>query len=663
MKKFKPPYYGAAYYPEDWPMEQIKEDIKLMKKTGMNCMRIGEFAWNSMEPREGEYNFGWLHKVVDLLGENGIATIMGTPTCTPPAWLYERYPEIVVVDWHGDKRQHGARRHACPNSPVYREHCARIVEAMAKEFGNDENVIGWQIDNELYPPVERGCFCNVCVRKFQNVLRDKYGTVKRLNKAWCNNLWSQAYDSFSQIYPPRPDNWHHPSLIMLWLNFISDSYIDFCAHQAKILHKYVVQPVGTDMMPFLGVAYEPIHQHLDIVQYNHYHQMNNLWEAAFWYDYLRPIKNVPFWNTETATCWNGSTTANGYKEKGFCRANSWLPFAFGGEANLYWLWREHWTGQELMHSGVISSCGRPLYVFDEVLEISAGLKRAANFLNNTMPEKSAIALHVSSKAKFLFEAQPIVNGFVYPGFIIDKIYKPLLENHLRMDCIDPALNMDGYKVILSPFLPDLNEAGLKDRIIKWVKKGGIWLVGPFTDIRDENGAKFTHAPYGNFEEWLQVTCKYQIPAPDGGFEITWNDGTVEKSSLWCDVLQANKECEVLARYSEGPIKGFAAIVQRRIGKGRIILCGTLLSGRSLVSLLTTICKEKEITRAADASPNVLVMPRTGRGGEGMVVVEVFNKNGYLSLERAARNILDGKIYKGQITINPYSVYVFKFENH
>ena len=161
-----PPYLGAAYYPEDWPAGDVDAEIALMREAGMNVMRIGEFAWSRMEPQEGTYDFGWLHNVVGKLGEAGIRTIMGTPTATPPAWLTERYPEVLFVSEQGRRHTHGGRCHFCPNSPVYRDHCARIVARLAEEFGRDRNVLGWQIDNELFPHSARSCCCAFCLRKF-----------------------------------------------------------------------------------------------------------------------------------------------------------------------------------------------------------------------------------------------------------------------------------------------------------------------------------------------------------------------------------------------------------------------------------------------------------------------------------------------------------------
>ena len=107
----KTPFLGCAYYPEDWDDDQLSYDIRMMKAAGITCARIGEFAWRKMEPKRGQYEFAWLHRVVDALGEAGIAVVLGTPTATPPIWLGKAFPDIFVLDEHGTRASHGGRRH------------------------------------------------------------------------------------------------------------------------------------------------------------------------------------------------------------------------------------------------------------------------------------------------------------------------------------------------------------------------------------------------------------------------------------------------------------------------------------------------------------------------------------------------------------------------
>jgi beta-galactosidase GanA len=490
-------------------------------------------------------------------------------------------------------------------------------------------------------------------------MRERFGTIEALNDAWCLNLWSQAYTSFAEIPIPATHTWHHPSLLTAWMAFQSDSYVAFSNHQADILHKLTAnQPVGTDMMPMMGLSYHDIHQKLDVVQYNHYNSMDNLWQAPFWMDLCRPLKPVPFWNTETSTCWNGSVAANGYREPGFCRANSWLPFALGGEANLYWLWRAHWAGQELMHGSVVSSAGRPLHIFDEVREIGAGLRKAGAFLNGTRPANTGLALHYSARASQLFEFQPIVNKFNYRDALLNAIYRPLTQAQFRPDLIDAAADLAPYRLVLSPFLPVLDEAGLRERLLRWIRAGGTWIAGPFTDIRDTEAAKFPHAPYGTLEEWAGVRVRFEIPGDPRGFGLQWKDGGDMQGSVWFDSYDLAGG-RALATYTEGPMKGLAAVVERKIGKGRLILLGTQLPPEEYKKLLASAAEKAGVKPVAEAGPTLLVVPRAGRAGRGRVVVETGNQEAALQLERPAVNLLTGRTHRGAVTVPPYGVMVLK----
>jgi beta-galactosidase GanA len=660
MKAFEPPYLGAAYYPEDWPLEQIDEDIALMKSAGLNAARIGEFAWSRMEPEEGHYDFDWLHLVVERLGQAGIAVIMGTPTATPPIWLTGRYPEVLTISDAGVPAQHGGRRHACPNSPAYRRHVERIVTQLAREFGPSDYVIGWQIDNELYPYGARGCCCSECHRGFQEAMRRRYGTIETLNEAWGANLWSQTYQSFAQLPVPRSDTWHHPSLLTAWMQVQSDSYAEFVEFQADILHELVEQPVGTDMMPVQGLSYHSVHRKLDVVQFNHYNSPENLYQAAFWMDLCRPIKDTPWWNTETSTCWPGNVIASGCRPSGFCRANTWMAYALGAEANLYWLWREHWSGQELMHGAVVSSAGRPLHVLGEVQEISKGLTAAGDFLSSTRPTPTGLALHCSSFAWHLFQFQPMVEKLAYGAVLADRYYQPMIRAQLRPDVIDPAADLSGYRMICSPLLPSLEEAQLIDRLREWIEAGGTWIAGPLTDIRTLDAAKYTHAPFGHLEELVGVRGVFHVPGLPRDFGLRWGDGTESKGSLWYDSFEP-AGAEALATYTEGPMEGLAAVAHRRLGKGQIILLGTLPGPQDLQRLLREAVEQSGVASAATASQNVLVVPRGGPGGQGLVAVELYNQPGSVRLDRPAMDLLSGRRCSQDVEMEPYGVRVLRFQ--
>ncbi len=671
-KKFTPPFLGAAYYPEAWPVEQIDEDIALMKKAGMTVMRIGEFAWNIMEPEEGTYNFGWLHNVVDKLGEAGIASIMCTPTCTPPAWMTEKYPDILPLYENGSRMQHGGRRHSCNNNPEYRKYTEIIVAKIAQEFGNDENVIGWQIDNEICPKGEmetrmgrdgRGCCCPVCQKKFRDSLREQFKTIDNLNKAWGTNVWSQSYQSFEQIPYPKTDTWHHPSLQTAWMLFKADSCIEFIGMQADILHKYAKQPVGTDMLPSGSISFAKMHKKLDVCQMNHYTSTGQSRRAVFMMDFARTVKEgVPFWNTETATCWHGGFEAKSYRGQDYCRGNSWLPIALGGEATLYWLWRNHWSGQELMHGSVVNSYGRPMFIFNEVVDVTSGFNTAKDFLNSTKVNKPEFALHFSNKALWMFKFQPQTLRFDYMESLFNQCYKPVTEMQLRCDVIEPVTDIDDYKIIYSPFLPALDEEGLRERLITWIENGGTWVAGPMTDNRTVHAARFLKKPFGSIEEWAGIYCEHEIPFDKLDFTLSWTDGGVSTGAInYCGFSTADKEAEVLAVYDNGPLKGLAAVTQRRIGKGKIIVLGTMLDPDSLKKLIGDIALHAGIKPVAQASSNILYAPRSGseNGARGAVAVELENRPGYIIFDKPVIDILTGDTLQGKIEVKPQSVFVLK----
>lgn len=656
MKAFEHLYLGAAYYPEDWPDEQMDQDIAGMKQAGLNVVRMAEFAWSRLEPREGEYDFAWLHRAVDKLGEAGIASVLGTPTATPPAWLTQKHPQVLVVNEQGIQAQHGARRHACPTNRVYRGYCEQIVRRMAQEFGSDPNVIAWQIDNELYP-WGRGCCCSSCHNLFLRHLEERFGSIDALNQTWDTNLWSQTYQSFDQIPLPLTHTSHHPSLITEWLLFQSDCYADFATEQAELLHESATQPVGTDMMPFAGLDYCKVHRKLDFVQFNHYNDLNNLWEAGFWMDWCRPIKEKPFWVTETATCWGGGTVPGGYNPRGYCTANSWLPIALGGQANLYWLWRTHWAGHELMHGSVVATSGRPMHIFGEVQALAKGYGQTEDFVLGTRPVRSGLAIHMSTFSWDFFQAQPIVWRFDYGAALRSMYYRPVNRMHLRPDIIDPTASLDDYKVVISPFLPALDDGGLRSRLKEWIENGGTWIAGPLTDIRTTDSTKFLHAPFGSLEDWAGIRATYEIPATQE-FHFTWSSGRESGGGVFYTGFEL-RGAEALATYTDYPFEGQAAVTRMPLGRGCLVLLGTQLQEEDLCKLIQDCCESAGVRAVAAASENLVVAPRSGPAGTGAVIVEIENKPGHIKLSGPAVDLLTGKELSGSIGVAPYGVLVLK----
>ena len=650
------PYLGVAYYPEDWPDEEMDKDIARMKEIGVNTARIAEFAWHRMEPHPGEFDFSYFHKVVDKLAAAGIAVVLGTPTATPPRWLERLYPDVMAENENGRVFSHGGRRHCCSNNPHYDAYSLRIVEKMAQEFADDPAVIGWQIDNEIYS-FGNSCFCPNCQAKFRERLRKKYKTIDSLNQAWNLNLFSQWYDDFSEIPAPR-DAWHNPHLIQEWKIFQNDSHVEFVHRQAKILHKYVKVPVGTDTMPVNGMDYRKLTEKLDIVQFNHYNVPENLYCCAFWFDYLRTLKEHPFWNTETATCWNGSTAiTQSIKPEGYCRANSWLPIALGGEANMYWLWRTHWAGHELVHGAVIDSSGRDMHTVSEVKDVAHGFHAASRFLTGTRVRPDA-AIHFTSLSWNMHECQKVVEGWEYMPTVQDTFYRPMTRRGLRPDVIDSGAALDSYKLIFSPMVMSLDDRDLSARMAQWVKDGGVWVVGPLTDVRNADGTRYRDRFHGMLESLTGARWAYNAPDRESRIQAAWQDGKAFQGNTWYEMWDADDDALVKVTGGHSAIEGKALVSLKPVGKGWVLLLGTLPSEKDMDRILRLVC-EKSGVALPQVEGDVMVCPRRGESGEGLVLVEYGCGEAAVTLDAPMTDLLTGRRLQGKIHLKPYDVLVLQ----
>ena len=227
---------GVCYYPEHWPEEMWESDLTRMLAAGITVVRVAEFAWSKVEPREGEFTFDFFQRFLDLCEKCGMKVIFGTPTATPPAWLTRKYPEVLNSTMEGVLYRHGGRRHYNYNSPVYRRLCARIVEQIASRYGQHPAIVGWQIDNELNCETDE-FHSEADGNAFRQYLRKKFGTLDALNKAMGTTFWNQTYTHWAEVDVPRltPGTGRNPHIMVEYIRFVSESAISFCEMQAAIL--------------------------------------------------------------------------------------------------------------------------------------------------------------------------------------------------------------------------------------------------------------------------------------------------------------------------------------------------------------------------------------------------------------------------------------------
>lgn len=205
---------GVDYYPEHWDKALWQQDAELMQKTGVRLVRLAEFAWCRLEPVEGSFDFTWLDEAVDTFAKRGINVVLCTPTSCPPLWLYEKYPSAVQTGKDGHRIATGIRGHRCMNNPDFLRLASRMIDEMTRHYAGNHAVIAWQIDNELEANF---CFCEHCIGKYRTWLKEKHGTLERMNMAYGNVVWSGEYSSWEQVQPPfgsYPQAWLNPAFML-----------------------------------------------------------------------------------------------------------------------------------------------------------------------------------------------------------------------------------------------------------------------------------------------------------------------------------------------------------------------------------------------------------------------------------------------------------------
>ena len=649
-------YLGSAYYPELWEKEEIEKDVKRMKSLGLNCVRVGEFAWSTMEKTEGNYDFSIFKYMMDKMYENGIYTILCTPSCTPPRWVFKKYDDLMRIrynNYDNVKVDVHSRCHPCKSHKGIRELNAKIAEEMSKALGNHPGLIGWQIDNELYP-YDFGCFCKRCASEYRKYLKAKYGTIENLNKKWVMNRWSLDFESFDDILPPAPQSWEHPSHATEWWRFQCQLINTYAWEQADAIRKYSKAPIGTDMMMENTLSYNIMNKKLDVVQHNHYDNENELYRTFFNYDFYRTLKERPFWVTETQPGYNGSYAAyNGYRQNGHNYINSLAPIVQGGEMNLYWLFRSHPAGHEMGHGAVYSSAGVPSPIAPSIKKIADTLDACGDFLEKSKV-KSKIALTYSSTSIKNFMFAPIITKLDDH----DHSYRPVIINHFydafrhyNIDVIETDKDLDEYEIILAPLLSYFDDCDFGTRVTKWVENGGTLIVGPLSDIMTDYAAKLTDKTYSILEDLAGVKVKHHLPVEQDNFKAKWTDnGGVFATALGCDAYE-NIDSEALASYTGFDFEGMCAIAKRRVGKGTVILLGIAPDKDALLKLVD----RKPIL---EASSNVFLTKREGEQN-GIIALEIENKNGYIVLDKEYYDILGKKTVSGKVEIKPYEAFFLK----
>ena len=582
-KKLPEFWHGADYNPDQWlhRPEILQKDIELMKKANCNVMALGIFAWAALEPREGEYNLDWLQERMDSLYKNGIYTILATPSGARPAWMSQKYPEVLRVQSNRQRILQGNRHNHCFSSPVYREKISQINRKLAERFKEHPGLILWHVSNEY----SGSCHCEICQEQFREWLKEKYGTLEELNRSWWTAFWSHTYTDWKQIESPAPHGEQSIQALKIdWKRFTTDQTIDFFRNEITPLKELTPEvPVTTNFMgTFPGLDYWKFASEVDVVAWDSYPAWHCSWkedqevasDTAFTHDLQRSLKGgQPFLLMESTPSRQNWRKVAKSKKPGMHLLSSLQAVAHGSDTVQYFQWRMGRGGAEKFHGAVVDHAGdEQRRVFREVSETGEVLSRL-----DSIPGS-----YVESEAAIMFDWE---NRWGLKEAHIprkEKNYEQVCKNHYRqfwkrgipLDIVGQDSSLENYRLLIVPMLYMVKE-GTAGKIKNFVEQGGTLVLTYFSGIVNENDLCFQDKAPGPLKEASGISVEEIIPLyEEENYQLKMeqnNELGLKKSYRaddFCEELNL-EGAQSLARFSSGYLAESPALTVNNLGQGRV----------------------------------------------------------------------------------------------
>ncbi len=657
--------YGADYYPEAWPESQWENDAAMMQEAGINFVRMGEFAWVKMEPQEGHFDFAWLDRALKILNAHGIKAVLGTPTASPPAWLYAKYPDIAVMDANGVRYRYGSRRNYCLHNPDFRVATARIVTAMAEHYKNHPEVIGWQIDNELSDPK---CYDPISQAAFQSWCQRKYHTLDALNADWGTVFWGHTYQAWKEI--PLPWNTlfgtANPSLVLDFDRFQSDSTHDYLDFQTAILRKIAPHQAITEneMGMFQETDWYDLNRSLDFVAWDNYPMMyKDLTQytiAGLAHDVMRGSKdNQNFMMMEEEAGVGGWATFIGHQAPAaIYRVWDYQAVAHGADGICYFRWRTSRYGTEQYWEGILDQDSYRNSRYFMVQQTGKELQRLAPVLRGSTVV-SPVAVLNSPDSRWALQNQPGVEEFQYDQQLQD-FYDAFRQNGVNVDVAFPASDLSTYRIVVAPALY-VSDQALVDKLTTFVKNGGTLILTFRSGVKDEHNVVTDRTLPGAFGDLAGVAIHEFDPQINEEQEIVGLGETRFPARCWSDILDPST-AKVLATYGKGYYAGKPAVTMNNFGKGHVYYVGTESKSPLFYERLIALAARTSAVALNGKIPAGVEVSVRQKGGKPIVFIMNYTETAQtVPLDRSYKNALTGTTEPMDVEIPAYDVKVLTEE--
>jgi beta-galactosidase len=672
-EKFDNILYGVAYYHEYMPMERLDEDIKLMKDAGISVVRVGESTWSLFEPREGEFEFAWMDRIIDKMHAAGIKVILGTPTYSIPAWLWYKHPEVLLERMNGEKAYYGIRTNTNITNPTFLFYSERIIRKMMEHYVDHSGIIGYQVDNET---TSRGVNNYDFHVGFVNYLKKKFKTPENLNKIWGLQYWGMTIDSWEELAPR--DGITNTGYKLEWERYNRKAVADFLKWQSEIVMEY--KRDDQFIMHCFMPAVQDIDQHesakyMDMMAVNVYHgQQDDLTgnEIAFAGDYFRSIKDKNYLITETnaqTIGWNSRVQQPPYP--GQMRQNVYAHLGSGANMVEYWHWHSIHYGQETYWKGVLSHDLQPNRVYKEVTKTAHELERFGKKLVN-LEKENKVAILFSHDSNDGINAMPFNNSGspnegndFYKNSLVGRFHKILYHNNVGVDFVFPENpGFENYNLVIIPSLYIATDE-LLEKINQYVKNGGHVIMQFKSGFADENtmvrpmlapgplreSAGFYYQEFSNFD---------QLELKDNPFQVGEDQNTV---NTWMEYI-IPETAKALAFYDHQYFEKYPAITINNYGDGTLLYEGCMVSDAIQEKIIQQAIKRAEI-KTPDQEIHWPLITKSGTNEDGNTIRYYYNYSSepasFSFPYKGGTELISGEKVEGNetMTIKPWDLLIIE----
>ena len=605
MKKL---LYGAAYYDEYMPYDRLQQDVAMMKKAGINTVRIAESTWSTCEPQEGVFDFSHVERVMDAMEEAGINVIIGTPTYAIPTWMVKSHPDVMAETVKG-RGIYGARQIMDITHPVYRFYAERVIRKLMECTAHRKCVIGFQVDNETK---YYGTAGKNVQEKFVKYLRKKFNNdLDAMNHEFGLDYWSNRINAWEDF--PDVRGTINGSLGAEFEKFQRTLVDEFLSWQADIVNEYrredqfITHNFDFEWRGYsYGVQPDVNHYHaakaLTIAGTDIYHPTQDDLtgaEIAFGGDMTRSLKRDNYLVLETE--------AQGYPGwtpyKGQLRLQAYSHLANGANSVMYWHWHSIHNSFETYWRGLLSHDMQENAPYREACIIGNEFSRLGSHLVN-LKKKNEVAILVSNEALtalkwFGIEATAAGDHGIGYNDVVRWLYDTLFKMNVECDFVWPESdNLDQYKAIFVPALyaaPD----ELLEKLKQYTANGGT-LVATFKTVFANENVKVSHEMQPHILSNCFGISYQQFTFPKNtGLSGSIINGTAKgadekaEAKIFMELLMP-QEAEVLASYDHYNWKEYAAITKNHYGKGTAIYIGCMTDDNTLKAVLTEALNSAEV---------------------------------------------------------------------